>query len=191
MPNTRVVVSYDDGTERSLYLDTFRQNRPDHSAKLIRISGQQPEGSLQRLITIEFGQQTNWLMAQSQDEAWALGVREQLRSMVRRYERNYALTTRRFGLGLNQLILGGAVVSLPSAPNTLVRAIILLSAYGIVQASWFANRKALPNAAIHLGRTEGKKWNAVARQSLSWVIAATASIVAGLVVWFLTGGLQE
>jgi hypothetical protein len=70
--------------------------------RFLKIFCREPDAAnIDRSITVEFGPQVNYAMAQGANEAWALGELEKLKRDIKRYERMYA--TKLIGIGINQL----------------------------------------------------------------------------------------
>lgn len=187
-----VVVTVVAGTEQARYLDDFkaRQFTVD-LAEIIKIFAQKADGSgLNQVVSIEFGPQTNTAMAQGANESWVLGQLETLKRDLKRYERTYITTFKRWGIGINQLLLLAAIVFLPSLNGLKDRAILMVVVLSLIFGVDWLHSRYVPYAAIYLREKKkgwfGKAWPRVA----SWGIGIVATVIAGLAAAYLQGALQ-
>jgi hypothetical protein len=167
-----VIVTVVAGTEQSRYLDDFMNLQfAVDKAELIKVFAQKPDGAgANQVVSIEFGQQLNTAMTQGANEAWVLGQLETLKRDLKRYERTYVTTFKRWGIGINQVMLLAAIVFLPSLADLVDRAILMSVVLGlIVGVNWL-----------------GKAWHRVA----SWGIGIVAAVLATLVGAYLQGALK-
>lgn len=147
-----VVVTVVAGTEQARYLEDFKQLQfAVDRAEFIKIFAQKPDGSgSNQVVAIEFGPQMNTATTQGANEAWVLGQLETLKRDLKRYERTYVTNFKRWGIGINQVMLLATIVFLPSLRDLSDRVIlmgIVLSL--IVGVNWLHSRY-VPFAAIHL-----------------------------------------
>lgn len=188
-----VVVTVVAGTEQARYLEDFKQLQfAVDRAEIIKIFAQKPDGSgSNQVVSIEFGPQVNTAMTQGANEAWVLGQLETLKRDLKRYERTYVTNFKRWGIGINQVMLLAAIVFLPSLNDLSDRAIlmgIVLSL--IVGVNWLHSRY-VPFADIQLREKKktgwlGKAWPRVA----SWGIGIVAAVLATLAAAYLQGALE-
>jgi hypothetical protein len=127
-------------------------------------------------------------MAQGSNEAWALGELEKLKRDLRQFERLYA--TKRIGIGINQLMLAGAVVFLPSLPKLSDRALLMLFVLALTQAVDWIHTHYLPHATIHLDETDGHWVGRFIPSIASWIVGIAASVLATLAGAYLKGWLS-
>lgn len=188
----KVVVTVVAGTEQARYLEDFEQFQfAVDRAEIIKIFAQKPDGfGSNQVVSIEFGPQVNTAMTQGANEAWVLGQLETLKRDLKRYERSYITNFKRWGIGINQVMLLAAIVFLPSLSGLEDRAILM----GIVLAlnigvNWLHARY-VPYAAIYLREKKmgwlAKAWPRVA----SWGIGIVATVIAGLAAAYLQGALR-
>jgi hypothetical protein len=187
-----VIVTVVAGTEQARFLDDFKQLQfPVDRADSIKIFAQKLDSSgLNQVVAIEFGPQLNEAMTQGANEAWVLGERETLKRDLKRYERTYITNFKRWGIGINQVMLLAAIVFLPSLSGLKERVILM----GIVLALVFGinslHARYVPYAAIYLREKKtdwlGKAWPSVA----SWGIGIVATVIAGLAAAYLEGALK-
>jgi hypothetical protein len=126
-------------------------------------------------------------MAQGANEAWALGELEKLKRDIKRYERMYA--TKLIGIGINQLMLAGAVIFLPSLPEIRDRAILMFSVLALAQLVDWIHKQYLPHATIHLDQADGHWLSRFIPSVASWLVGIAASVIATLVGAYLKGAL--
>ncbi len=187
-----VIVTVVAGTEQARYLEDFKQLQfSADRAEIIKIFAQKPDGlGSNQVVSIEFGPLVNTVMTQGANEAWVLGQLETLKRDLRRYERIYITNFKRWGIGINQLMLLAAIVFLPSLGGLKDRAILM----GVVLALTFAvnwlHARYVPYAAIYLRQKKqdwlGKAWPRVA----SWGIGIVAAVIGALAAAYLQGALK-
>lgn len=188
-----VVITFSGETEQSRFLDDFKSlNISAKRLNVIKIVAQEPEVSgINRVASIHFGPQFNELMTQSANEAWALGKLETLKRELRQFERTYATNIKRLmGIGINELLLAWAIVYMPSLSNLRERIVFMAATLGLI---WIVNRihaKYLPHAAIYVTTKPTGLFALIGPHVVSWVISATAAIVAALISIYLQEWLQ-
>lgn len=187
-----VIVTVVAGTEQSRYLDDFKQLQFNvDKAEIIKVFAQKPDGSgSNQVVSVEFGPQINWAMTQGASEAWVLGKLETLKRDLKRHERAYATNIKRWGIGINQFMLLGALVFLPGLSSLRDRAILMTTVLLLIVTVNWLHTKYLPLAAIYLRRKPvglvARLWPSVA----SWGIALTAGAAATLLAAYLQGWLN-
>jgi hypothetical protein len=158
---------------------------------VLKISVQEPErGGINRVVSVEFGPQSNWAMTQSTDESWALGKLEILKPIVRRFERSYPTSLKRLSLGVNQLLVLWTAIYLPGLPTLWQRTIFVCAVFALILSVNWLHGRYLPFAAIYLTRKPVGVLARVSPLALSWIIAATAGIVAAVLSVYLQGWLS-
>lgn len=187
-----VVVTVVAGTEQARYLEDFKQIQfSADRAEIIKIFAQKPDdfGS-NRVVSIEFGSQANIAMTQGANEAWVLGQLETLKRDLRRYERTYITNFKRWGIGINQLMLLAAIVFLPSLDGLKDRAILMAVVLALIFAVNWLHSRYVPYAAIYLHDKKqgwlGKAWPRAA----SWGIGIVAAVIGTLAAAYLQGALK-
>lgn len=190
LPRARVVVTFDTGTEQSRYLPDFREmNFTDEVARLIKIQANEPDASgLDRVLSVEFGQNVNVAMAQGVSRSWSLGALEQLKKTVERHQRVYAKA--KYASFITEAILVGTIVALPSMDSLSDRAVLMIFAMIVVKAIQYIFERYLPNAAIYLGqRSESAAYRAFQTFGI-WLVGAIGSTVVLLLGAYLKGALH-
>jgi len=187
-----VIVTVVAGTEQARYLEDFKQLQFSvDRAEIIKIFAQKPDGlGANQVVSIEFGPQVNTAMTQGANEAWVLGQLETLKRDLKRYERTYITNFKRWGIGINQLMLLAAIVFLPSLSGLKDRAILMAVVLALIFAVNWLHSRYVPYAAIYLREKEkgwlGKAWPRVA----SWGIGIVAAVVGTLAAAYLQGALK-
>lgn len=189
---TVVITFKSGGTQQARFLDAFRSlNIAVDRAESIKIHVQELEpGGTYRMVTVEFSPQANWVMTQSADEAWARGMLDRLKCDLKRFEQSYATNIKRLGVGINQLLLLWAIIYLPSLSTLKERALFMGVVLAIALAVKWLHERHLPFAAIYLSQKHPSLLTRVTPSLASWLIAVTASVVAGLVSAYLQGWLK-
>jgi hypothetical protein len=90
-------------------------------------------------------------MTQGADKAWVLGELERLKRDVHGFERAYATNVKRLGFGINQLLLFGVIVYLPSLDSLRDRTILMVGVIALMGAVTWLHNRFLPFAAVYLG----------------------------------------
>ena len=190
--NAQVVVTVLTGTEQSRYLPEFKRITFNADrATVIKLFVQEPEGSgVNRVAQVEFGPQVNLAMTQGGDEAWVLGMLEKIKRGIQPFERAYTTNFKKFGFGVNQLLLVGAIIFLPSLTSLQDRAILMVGVLALIFCVNWLHGHYLPFAAIYLGQKPKGLLARVAPSVISWVIAVTASVTAALLGAYLKGWLS-
>ena len=158
------------------------------SLEYLKVAIQEPEAhGINRVVIVElnaFG--SNEVRVQGIRESWVIGRAEALASFLRKYQSNLVTTYRKFGLNLNSVILAAVLVLIPEIATLSERAIFVGSTCALLLGLLWFHKRFIPNASILL--TESKP-NALVRAwptILSWVVAASASLIAALVFRWLT-----
>lgn len=190
--NAQMVVTVVAGTEQSRFLPDFKTiNFNADRATIIKLFVQEPEGSgVNRVAQVEFGPQVNSVITQGGDEAWVLGMLEKLKRSIQPFERAYTTNFKKLGFGINQFLLIGAIIFLPSLASLWDRAILLVGVLALIFCVNWLHGRYLPFAAIYLGQKPKGLLTRVAPSVISWVIAVTASVAATLLGAYLTGWLS-
>lgn len=186
---SEVIVTVAAGTEQIRLLSDFKSAKfTADRASVIKLYVQQPEAhGINRVAVVEFGPQVNMVMAQGADEAWALGMLEKLKRHVQPYERTYTTNFKKVGFGINQLLIVGAVVFLPSLDSLRDRAALMLGVSLIVFVVNWLHRRFLPHADVYLVTRPKGTW---AANAISWVIAVTSALAATLLATYLQGQIS-
>ena len=181
-----VVLTVESKSTYTAQLARFSEHSfPDERAGLLKLQAQDPEqGGLFRTVILEFGQSMNFITTQSTDESWARGTLGVIAQHIDHYERSYATNIKRFGFGVNQVLLVGTLIALPSLDTYLQRgaliAVLILTTWSITEF----HKRYLPNATIWL---VPKKSSPFGTQVASWIASIIAMIVATLAAAAIQG----
>lgn len=187
-----VIVTVVAGTEQARYLEDFKKLQlAADRAEIIKIFAQKPDGTgSNQVVSIEFGSQVNTVMTQGANEAWVLGQLETLKRDLKRYERTYITNFKRWGIGINQMMLLVTIVFLPSLGGLKDRVILMGVVLGLIFGVNWLHSRYVPFAAIYLREKKkgwlGKAWPRVA----SWGIGIVAVVIGTLAAAYLEGALQ-
>ena len=187
-----VVVTVEVGTEQARYLDDFKGTQfGTNKAKTIKIYASKPDvSSLNLVASVEFGPEINLAMTQGANESWVLGRLETLKRDIKSFERAYITNFKRWGIGINQMMLLGALTFLPSLNGLRERVILMGGVLGLIIAVNWLHTRYVPFAAIYLGPKKAgvlqRLWPSIA----SWVIGIVAAVIAAVLAAYLQGWLQ-
>jgi hypothetical protein len=191
-PESRVVVTVSGITEQSRFLDDFKQlDPPFPKAEVIKFFVQRPErGGVNRTATVEFGPSFNFVMTQSSDEAWTLGMVEKFKRFIAPYERSYAINIRKLGFGINQILLFWALVFLPEVEDMWWRVGFLLSVLFVIYLNNQLHARYLPLATIVLGAPRSTFFGRISPSFLSWLLAVLSGVAVSIFSAYAKGWLH-
>ncbi len=189
--NARLIITITCETEQSAYFDEFsKHNALSGKAKIVKLYAQEHvRNGLNRIAQVEFGPHLNLIMTQGPDESWVLGMMERLKVVVKRFEKTYVTSVRKFGFGINQLILAGGIVFLPSLESIITRAIFMGFLIGLIMFIAWINANYLSQAIVHLGPRPVGFLTRVGPGIASWFVALAGSVAAALLGAYLKGWL--
>ncbi|WP_316167515.1 MULTISPECIES: hypothetical protein [unclassified Bradyrhizobium] len=190
--SAQVVVTVVAGTEQSRFLNDFKSlNLSTEQATAVKLFVQEPDrGNVNKVVSVELGPQVNTVMTQGADEAWVLGELELLKQTLRNLEHTYTTNFKRLGFGINQLLFVGAIIFIPSLGNLRDRAVLMIGVLVLVYIVNWLHGRFLPFAAIYLGKRPPSFVARATPTVVSWLISATAGIVATLLAAYLQGMLS-
>lgn len=183
---SQVVVTVSLDTQRILLLDRFKKESfGKERAVYLKLYVQERESNgFSRIAVIEIGPEFNFASVQGSDEAWVLGMLEKIKRQVQPFERNYTTNFQKVGFGINQILIVGAIVYLPSLETlrdrTLLMGWVLLSVFIVNRL----HQKLLPHATLYLVPKPKSTFTA---SLISWIIAVSSALVAALLAAYLQG----
>lgn len=188
----QVIVTVFAGTEQANYLDDFKELQfTVDKAEILKIFARKPdERGVDQVVSIEFGPHLNVAVAQGANKAWVLGQLESLKHDLKQYERSYITNFKRWGFGLNQLMLLAAVVLLPSFSSLLDRVIFMGAGLSLIFGVNWLHSRYLPFAAIHLREKKQGFLKRFGPSAASWVLGIVAAVAAAMVGAYLQGWLE-
>ena len=186
----RLIVTYKTTEiESTRYVEEFEKEMTNLSkVQYLKFLIQEPEAhGINKLAIVELNSQgCNEAMVQGIYESWVMGKADILVNQLQRYEKSLVTNIKKYGLGINQLIVMAMLVLFPEVETLWQRSIFAIVVAGIALAFFGAHRRFLPNLILY---TSPRKPNALRRawpSILSWIIAATASLVAAVAFYLLT-----
>ena len=175
----KVIVTIVADTEQSKFLEVFRlEEFPFPKATISKLFVQQPEpGGVNRTLTIEFGPSFNFVMAQSSEEAWALGIVEKLKREIYPFERSTPMNVRRTGLGINQLLLFLAAIFIVDIPDLSLRILFLTFILFTIYLNNLFQTHNMPMAIIRVGPQRTTFFTHFGPSIGSWILAVLTGIL--------------
>lgn len=177
------------GGEVTRYAEDFLRDA-DTLGRLdyFKVTIQEPEAyGINRLVVVElsaFG--SNEIRVQGIQESWVIGKAEAIASLLTRYQSTLITTYKKFGLNLNQAIFLAMLVVMPSINAWTDRAVFAVAVFVLLTAMLWLHARFIPNASIRMGVATptflGRIWPTL----LSWFVAMSASLVGGLLLYWLT-----
>lgn len=186
----RPVVTYAyRGSEKVQYSDAFEADAPQvANLRALRVSLQEPEpNGLTKAVNIQLTEHgPSEILVSGGSESWVLGKSGSIRNYLREHEDWLVSKYRKWGLAINQLLLLMMIVVSPNIADWPSRAGFVASIFLVQVALLFAYNRLVPNTYIYLKDGEPTRLERLWPSLLSWLLAATSSTVAGLVVWYFT-----
>lgn len=186
----RMIVTYDvRGNEVTKYLEDFQNEAPTLAElRRIKLTIQEPEAhGINKVVVVELnslGQ--NEIRVQGINESWVVGKTEAIARMLRTFEKGLVTTYKKFGLTLNQIIFLTMLVLIPAIESLWQRAVFVAVVVLLLGSLFRLHSRFIPSATIYFGEQEPtflqRSWPSL----LSWLIAATASLAAAFVFYWLT-----
>lgn len=187
----RAVVTYNDGgPDVTRYADVFLETPPDTSElKYLKIFVQEPDvHGVNKIVNVEisaFG--SNEIRVQGVRESWVIGKSSSLENYLKKFESSLVTTYKKFGLNLNQIIFLAMLVVIPDIDSIQNRGIFVVAIFILLSVFLWTHSKFIPNAKINLTKPKASFIERIWPTVTSWVVAASASLVAALIFWWLVG----
>jgi hypothetical protein len=187
---SKLIVTYElHGNEITEWADDFVMGM-DRLTELrtFKLSIQEPgKGSVSRMVNIdlmESGDST--VRVSGPDETWVVGKVESMRKAISGYQNSVVTNYKKYGLNLNFFLFVGMLILVPSIQGIPRRIIFAAVVLILVRILFAIHSKMIPNTLV-LIRAKPKGPFALAWPTLlSWVMAVTSTVVAGLIFWYLT-----
>ena len=175
----KVIVTIVADTEQSKFLDAFRLEKfPFPKASISKLFVQEPEvGGVNRTLTIEFGPSFNFVIAQSSEEAWALGTVERFKREILPFERSTPMNIYRSGIGVNQLLIFLAAIFIVDIPDLSLRILFLAFIFFLIYLNNLFQTHSFPMATIRIGSQRSTIFTRFGPSFWSWFLAASTSLV--------------
>ena len=193
--SARVIVTYTPrGSKTSKYAEDFLASRgPNERLTYISIYIQEPDahGVLRNALVELDANASNMIRVQSVNESWATGKAEMLAKQLKPFEKWSITNYRKYGLGVNQVLFLTMLILLPEIRVLNIRAAFVVGVVTIAFLLLQAHKRLIPSVVIygtakHAGGLV-RAWPSI----LSWIIAMTASLVAALILLWITRNEPE
>jgi len=158
----------------------------------LKITVQEPDAhGLNRLVVVELNASgSNELLVQGIRESWVVGRSEALASFLRTYQSNLVTTYKRFGLNINSVIFLAMLVLIPEIESLRDRVLFVVATVVLLGLLYQVHARFIPNTSVSLGEARANAFVRAWPTILSWLVAASASLVAALLYrWFTHGAL--
>lgn len=186
----RVIATYNTrGSQVTKYVDDFLLEATAlGDIEYLKIQVQEPEAhGINKLVVIEFNAHgANEVRVQGIRESWVVGKAEMLSGFLKNHQPTLVTTYKRFGLNLNSVIFLAMIILLPSIDSLTNRAIFVFGVVAIQQALLAIHVRFVPNASIHVGEAPPPVIERLWPTALSWIVAASSSLAAALLFYWLT-----
>jgi len=186
----RLIVTFNArGSEVTKYAEDFLQDTKSLGPlKYLKVMIQEPEAhGINRLVVVElnaFG--ANEVRVQGVQESWVIGKAESIAALIKRNQSTLITTYKKFGLNLNQAIFVAMLVVMPGITKWTERALFAVAVFALLAGLLWLHAKFIPNATVRMEVERPSSFARVWPTFLSWFVAATASLVAALVFYWLT-----
>jgi hypothetical protein len=188
----RMVVTYTvRGNEVTKYLEDFQKEASAlGELRRIKMTIQEPEAhGINKVVVVELNSQgQNEIRVQGINESWVVGKAEAIARMLRTFERGLVTTYKKFGLTLNQIIFWAMLILIPAIESLWQRSVFVAVVVLLLGGLFWLHRRFIPSAALYLGEQEPTVFQRMWPSILSWLVAATASLAAAFVFYWLTRG---
>lgn len=188
----RVIVTYNQrGCELTKYADVFF-DQIDGVEKLnyLKLVIQEPEAyGINRVIVIELVPNgVSEIRVSGINESWVLGKAECIFQILKPRQNSLVTTYRKYGLNLNAAIFFAMLIVIPDIESLKSRALFVAVVLLLLSFLLFIHNKLIPNTTIYYEQTKPgfikRAWPSI----LSWVIAASSSLVAAYIFSILKSG---
>jgi hypothetical protein len=186
----RMVVTYSiRGNEVTKYLEDFQKEAAAlGELRRIKLTIQEPDAhGINKVVVVELNSAgQNEIRVQGINESWVVGKAEAIARTLRAFEKGLVTTYKKFGLTLNQIIFLTMLVLIPAIVSLWQRAVFVVFVVLLLQALFRLHSRFIPSAALYLCEQEPTVLQRMWPSLLSWLIAATASLAAAFVFYWLT-----
>lgn len=178
-PRSDVIVTVVNETEKRFFLEDFDDIRFQfEKAKNIILFIQEVEqNGITKSVRLNLGQSFNNLAVQGSNEAWVSGKLNVLRAEIKQYEKSFFGRIRRFGFGLNQALVLGGIIFLPSFNTWVERTVLMLGILATVWALNATSQKWLINATIYMDDQPIGWFRKYLPTVLSWVFGIISAVI--------------
>jgi hypothetical protein len=185
----RVIVTYTQrGSELTKYADDFFvQLDGVEQLNYLKLVIQEPEAyGINRVIVIELvANGISEIRVSGINESWVLGKAESILQTLKPKQNSLVTTYRKYGLNLNGAIFFAMLIAIPDIAGWQSRAMFVVSVFLLLNFLLFIHNKFIPNTAIYLEQAKPGFFKRAWPSMLSWVIAASSSVVAAYIFTLL------
>lgn len=187
----RVIITYHlRGSELTKYADDFFDHLEGiEQLNYLKLVIQEPEAyGINRVIVLELtASGVSEIRVSGINESWVLGKSESIFQTLK-LKQNFLVTTyRKYGLNLNGAIFFTMLVVIPEIEGWKSRATFVVSVFLLLNFLLSIHNKFIPNTAIYLEEAKPGFLKRVWPSVLSWVIAASSSVIAAYIFSVLKG----
>lgn len=188
----RAIVTYTQrGSEQTKYADDFfGQLVGVEQLNYIKLVIQEPEAyGINRVVVIELlANGISEIRVSGINESWVLGKAESILQILKPKQNSLVTTYRKYGLNLNGAIFVTMLIAIPDIADWQSRAIFVVAVFLLLNFLLFIHNKFIPNTAIYLEQAKPGLFKRAWPSMLSWVIAASSSVVAAYIFSVLKSG---
>ncbi|MBL4713022.1 MAG: hypothetical protein JKY64_00505 [Alcanivorax sp.] len=188
----RVIVTYiQRGCELTKYADDFfSQLDGIEQLNYLKLVVQEPEAyGINRVIVIELVTNgVSEIRISGINESWVLGKAESIFQILKPRQNFLVTTYRKYGLNLNVVIFFAMLIVIPDIEGWKSRALFVVVVFLLLNFLLIIHNKLIPNTAIYLEQAKPGLFKRAWPSVLSWVIAASSSLVAAYIFSILKGG---
>lgn len=188
----RVIVTYNQrGCELTKYADElFNHLDGIEQLNYLKIVIQEPEShGINRIIVIELvANGVSEIRISGINESWVLGKAESIFQILKSRQNSLVTTYRKYGLNLNAVIFFAMLIVIPDIEGWKSRAVFVAVVFLLLNLLLLIHSKLIPNTAIYLEESKPGFFRRAWPSILSWVIAASSSLVAAYTFSILKSG---
>jgi len=178
-PRSEVIVTVVNETEKRFFLEDFEDIcfQFEKAKNIILFIQEVEQNGITKSVRLNLGQSFNNLTVQGSNEAWVSGKLNVLRAEIKQYEKSFFGRMRKFGFGLNQALVLGGIISLPSFNSWIERTVLMLGILSTVWALNAASQKWLINATIYMDDQPIGWLRKYLPTVLSWVFSIISAVI--------------
>ena len=183
-----LIVTYEQhGNEITKWADDFLKEIDQiHSIPESKVIPQEPgAGSVNRLVNIELLETgDSSVRVSGPEETWVVGKAETVRKALSAYENSVITNYRKHGLNMNFVLLLIMLILMPSIAGILRRVIFVSAVMILIRILFAIHSRVIPNTLVLIRAKPWGSFGLAWPSILSWFLAVTSSVVAGLILCF-------
>ncbi|QDO83687.1 hypothetical protein FM037_11150 [Shewanella psychropiezotolerans] len=181
----KVIVTYAQrGSDLTKYADDFfAQLDGIEQLNYLKLVIQEPEAyGINRIIVIELvANGISEIRVSGINESWVLGKAESTLQTLKPKQNSLVTTYRKYSLNFNGVIFFAMLIAIPDIVDWESRAIFVVTVFLLLNFLLFIHNKFIPNTTIYLEQAKPSFFKRAWPSILSWVIAASSSVVAAYI----------